>query len=436
MKDMESTKSSLDKARQRFEDQREKLNKDTGSGRLTGRTNLNALQLSETDYPIIRGFKSLIIPNKMMIFYVSHHYHLCTSSILLMLSVFFWHNHSPKASQRPGSSWASEKCPSTRTPRRKKKHARTLSSLDSNTTAFNVFNCYLRFWKHTVFDMVIERVSTLSLTDALQSSLRASEEQDRDFRPSQGGWYQSYDYPNARNFPAEAWVWKENQGNDTWTFFKHDSFPIHMISRKIYKGKLGLQLGNKVWPNVCLLKLSCLVLVSPIDFKTQGILGAQRRWWGDLVREDHSETQVISSWWMGVYVGGSQGAERDCWWRPEFDHSFQGFACSGISGRRERHRILGNREPWHRQLAGAIVRWAIDCHGQREWVSSALQDDQYQWGQAMLVTDGSIYNAWCSCSAKPSLCVLADWWLSTDTIRSLDGGQSRGGPFDCFEAGH
>lgn len=60
MKDMESTKSSLDKARQRFEDQREKLNKDTGSGRLAGRTNLNALQLSETDYPIIRGFKSLI----------------------------------------------------------------------------------------------------------------------------------------------------------------------------------------------------------------------------------------------------------------------------------------------------------------------------------------------------------------------------------------
>ena len=67
MKDMESTKSSLDKARQRFEDQREKLNKETGSGRLAGRTNLNALQLSETDFPIIRGFKILIIPNNFMI---------------------------------------------------------------------------------------------------------------------------------------------------------------------------------------------------------------------------------------------------------------------------------------------------------------------------------------------------------------------------------
>eukprot|EP00435_Cladocopium_sp_Y103_P025128 s2053_g6.t1 len=63
MKDMESTKSSLDKARQKFEDQRAKLNKETGSGRLNGRTNLNALQLSETDYPIIRGYKATLVPN-------------------------------------------------------------------------------------------------------------------------------------------------------------------------------------------------------------------------------------------------------------------------------------------------------------------------------------------------------------------------------------
>ena len=170
--------------------------------------------------------------------------------------------------------------------------------------------------------------------------------------------------------------------------------------------------------------------------RNQGIAGAQWRWWGSHLWQDHCETQGISSCGLGVYVGGFQSTQRDCWWRPRFDHSVQGFAFSVISGRSERHNILGNREPRHRHLAGPIVWWAIDCHGQRERVSSALQDDQYQWSKAVLLTDGSIYNAWCPCSSKPALCVLADWRLSTDAIWSLDRRQGRWRPFGCFEAGH
>ena len=102
MKDMESTKSSLDKARQRFEDQREKLNKDTGAGRLVGRTNLNALQLSETDYPIIRGFKSLISPSDKFLL-LPHHYHFftSTSSILMMFSFFLLAQPLPNSISKP-----------------------------------------------------------------------------------------------------------------------------------------------------------------------------------------------------------------------------------------------------------------------------------------------------------------------------------------------